>query len=58
MSEEDKDKVFDPFFTKKDKGTGLGLAIVLSIIKKHNGTITVESYKGEGTAFEITLPRG
>lgn len=56
MSEEDKEKVFDPFFTKREKGTGLGLAIVMNIIKRHHGMITVESEEGEGTAFEITLP--
>jgi two-component system NtrC family sensor kinase len=57
MSVEDKEKIFDPFFTKKDKGTGLGLAIVMNIVKKHRGTITVESEPGVGTAFEITLPK-
>jgi signal transduction histidine kinase len=57
MSEEDREKIFDPFFTKKEKGTGLGLAIVLNIIKKHNGNISVVSEEGVGTAFEITLPK-
>lgn len=51
------DKVFDPFFTTKDigKGTGLGLSIVSGIIKKHNGTVRVESRRGH-TVFEIRLP--
>jgi signal transduction histidine kinase len=50
-------KVFDPFFTTKDigKGTGLGLSIVSGIIKKHNGTVRVESRRGH-TVFEISLP--
>lgn len=51
------DKIFEPFYTTKDKGTGLGLAIVFNIIKKHGGDITVESEEGKGTTFEITLPR-
>ncbi|MDH4163900.1 MAG: ATP-binding protein [Nitrospirota bacterium] len=51
------DKVFEPFYTTKDKGTGLGLAIVFNIIKKHYGEITVESEEGQGTAFTIRLPR-
>lgn len=49
-------KIFDPYFTTKDDGSGLGLAICHSIIKKHNGTITVESKPGEGTLFTIMLP--
>ena len=50
------DKIYEPFFTTKDKGTGLGLAIVYNIIKKHGGDITVESEEGKGTTFTITLP--
>ncbi len=49
-------KVFDPYFTTKQKGSGLGLATSYSIIKKHNGHITVESELGVGTAFHIYLP--
>ena len=51
-------KIFDPFFTTKDpgRGTGLGLWIVYSIIKKHYGTIRVESEKGKGARFVIFLP--
>ena len=54
------DKIFDPYFSTKEKdsnkGSGLGLAIVHSIIQKHNGTITVQSQPQEGTVFEIFLP--
>ncbi|MDH4029189.1 MAG: ATP-binding protein, partial [Nitrospirota bacterium] len=57
ISSEDIPRVFDPFFTMKEKGTGLGLAIVYSIIRKHNGTIEVSSNPGEGTTFTISLPR-
>jgi len=51
-------KIFDPFFTTKEvgKGTGLGLSIVYEIIKKHAGTISVESDVGKGTTFTITIP--
>ncbi len=58
ISEEDRDKIFDPFFTKKEKGTGLGLAIVMNVIRKHGGDISVVSQEGMGTVFEIILPRG
>ena len=57
ISEEDREKVFDPFFTRKDKGTGLGLAIVMNIIRKHGGDISLVSEEAMGTVFEITLPR-
>jgi CheY-like chemotaxis protein len=49
-------KVFDPYFTTKQKGSGLGLAISYSIIKNHHGYIGVESEVGVGTAFYVYLP--
>ena len=48
-------KIFDPFFTTKPRGVGLGLSITYQIIKKHGGTIKVESKWGEGTSFIISL---
>lgn len=53
------DRVFDPFFTTKGLigGTGIGLAIVRDIIERLDGSISVESAVGTGTAFHITLPR-
>jgi two-component system, NtrC family, sensor kinase len=59
MPEEIKRRIFDPFFTTKEvgKGTGQGLAIAhMVVVEKHNGTINVESQKGEGTTFVIRLP--
>jgi signal transduction histidine kinase len=49
-------KIFDPFFTTKSKGIGLGLSITYQIIKKHGGTIKVESQWEQGTSFVINLP--
>lgn len=49
-------KIFDPFFTTKSKGTGLGLATCYSILRNHEGTITVESKPGSGATFHVYLP--
>jgi PAS domain S-box-containing protein len=49
-------RIFDPFFTTKPKGIGLGLSITYQIIKKHAGTIKVESQWEKGTSFVINLP--
>jgi signal transduction histidine kinase len=53
-------KIFDPFFTTKEDQlrTGLGLAVAKSIVEQHGGEIAVESKKGEGTEFLVTLPVG
>ncbi|MCF8146748.1 MAG: PAS domain S-box protein [Deltaproteobacteria bacterium] len=49
-------RIFDPYFTTKQKGSGLGLATTLSIIKKHDGHVTVESRLEDGATFHIYLP--
>ena len=49
-------KIFDPFFTTKSRGIGLGLSITYQIIKKHGGTIKVDSQWEKGTSFVINLP--
>jgi two-component system cell cycle sensor histidine kinase/response regulator CckA len=49
-------KIFDPYFTTKQKGSGLGLATVHSIIRNNAGYITVESQVGSGTTFYVYLP--
>lgn len=58
MSEENKAKIFQPFFTTKPKGegTGLGLAVVHGIVQNHKGTINVTSTLNKGTEFIIIFP--
>ena len=49
-------KIFDPYFTTKEKGSGLGLATSYTTIKKHGGRIEVESEVGRGATFSLFLP--
>jgi signal transduction histidine kinase len=56
IAREHLDRIFDPFFTSKEKGTGLGLAVSHSIIKKLNGSLTAESELNKGSRFTISLP--
>jgi len=56
ISEENRKKLFSPFFTTKKNGTGLGLAITYRIIENHRGTIDVASEPGKGTTFLVRIP--
>jgi len=56
IPEQHLNKIFDPYFTTKQKGSGLGLATVYSIIKNHDGYIGVDSKLGAGSTFQIYIP--
>ncbi|XCN72654.1 MAG: response regulator [Candidatus Electrothrix aestuarii] len=59
ISEEDQERVFEPFYTKKAmgrSGTGLGLAVVWNTALDHNGLVTVRSAQGQGTIFTLLFP--
>jgi signal transduction histidine kinase len=56
MSEEVQSRIFEPFFSTKERGTGLGLAVVRQIVESHGGRVQLQSKPGEGTRFEIWLP--
>ena len=57
MYPEVRSRIFDPFFTTKGKaGLGLGLAVSFGIIRRHGGTIQLDSHYGEGSEFRVVLP--
>jgi len=59
ISSDEREKIFDPFYTTREKGTGLGLAIVHKIVKNHGGDILVDSPlpdKDQGCRFTIAIP--
>jgi signal transduction histidine kinase len=56
ISEEVRERIFDPFYTTKEHGTGLGLSISYGIIEQHGGTISVDSVMDKGSTFTISLP--
>lgn len=56
IAAENLGRIFNPFFTTRQQGTGLGLSITQRIVEQHRGDISVESTRGRGTVFTITLP--
>jgi signal transduction histidine kinase len=56
LMDEERERLFTPYYTTKQHGTGLGLAIVQSVVADHGGKIHVHSRRGEGTTFRLELP--
>ncbi len=57
MSPAVRERIFEPFFSTKERGTGLGLAVSRQIVQAHGGTIHCDSSPGVGTTFVVRLPR-
>jgi two-component system sensor histidine kinase HydH len=57
IPDEDKDRIFDLYYTSRKDGTGIGLSITQKIIEQHGGLISFESTVNEGTTFKIVLPQ-
>lgn len=57
MSEKERERMFDPFFSTTKTGTGLGLAVSHQIIEEHHGTFEVQTKKDQGTTVTIVLPK-
>jgi two-component system NtrC family sensor kinase len=49
-------RIFEPFFSTKAGGTGVGLSITREVVRRHRGTMSIESTFGAGTAFHVQLP--
>lgn len=58
LTDDQRDRVFDPFYTTKARGTGLGLAIARRIVEAHSGRIVAEKSTRPGAVFSIILPKG
>jgi len=56
IPEEDREDLFTPFYTTKEKGSGLGLSLSQRIVEQHGGSLTIETEEGEGTAVTVELP--
>jgi two-component system sensor histidine kinase HydH len=56
MEPEEVSRIFEPFYTTKEKGTGLGLAVVNQIVSDHGGRVEVESTPQQGTTIRLQLP--
>jgi signal transduction histidine kinase len=56
ISPDDKDKLFLPHFSTKDRGTGLGLAIAARVVAEHHGTLRVEDNSPVGTRLVLRIP--
>ncbi len=56
IDNQEMEKIFTPFYSTKENGTGLGLSIVFKVVEQHQGSMEIESRKGEGTVFRLRFP--
>jgi two-component system, NtrC family, sensor histidine kinase HydH len=58
VPEDERERIFEPFYTKRTRGTGLGLAVAKRVVELHRGSISVADVAGGGAIFRVVLPRG
>ena len=56
MSEANKNRIFEPYYTTKETGTGLGLTLLFKIMKEHDGDVSVKTAENEGSTFSLMFP--
>jgi len=56
VPQNDRERIFEPYFSRKEGGTGLGLAIVSAIVSDHRGTVRIRDHEGGGAVFVIEIP--
>jgi two-component system sensor histidine kinase HydH len=57
VPEDERERIFEPFYTKRVRGTGLGLAVAKRVVELHRGTISVVNAPDGGAVFRVALPR-
>ncbi len=58
VPDDERERIFEPFYTRRTRGTGLGLAVAKRVVELHHGSISVANAPGGGAIFRVALPRG
>ena len=58
VAKEERDRIFEPFYTRRTRGTGLGLSVARRVVELHGGSLSVDDAPGGGACFRLRIPRG